>query len=64
MRGGRPNSGEAAVIGGDCLFGFCSPAKQLFTKIIEKRSNLFCCAKNVTARVTHYYPSSVFSDEG
>ena len=64
LRGERPNSVEAAVVGGNYLFGCYSPVKQLFTKIIEKRSNLFCRAKNVTVGVTHYYPSSVFSDEG
>jgi hypothetical protein len=28
MFGGRPNSGEAAVVGGDRLFGCCPPAEQ------------------------------------
>ena len=47
MNCGRPNSGEAAAVGGERLFGFSPPAEEPFTgggspiKILLEQQSLF-----------------------
>jgi hypothetical protein len=63
LLGGFPPAG-GPLPGGDDFFECFPPAKRPFAKCYRKTKQLILRAKNVTAGVTHDYPSSVFNYEG